>query len=82
MNVEIPPDLGEFVRQLVAEGVVTDENEALVEGLRLLQARQQLRRDVNFGIEQLERGEGLDEEGVFDHLEQRITDIERSRDAD
>ncbi len=68
---KIPNDLGEFVRQLVADGVVASENDALVEGLRLLRSREQLRRDVNLGIEQLRRGEGIDGEVVFGRLERR-----------
>jgi antitoxin ParD1/3/4 len=77
MNVDIPNDLGQFVRQLIADGVVANENEALVEGLRLLQSREQLRRAVNLGIEQLDRGEGLDGEEVFDRLERRIDEVAR-----
>ena len=79
MNVHIPADLGQFVQQLIADGVVGSENEALVEGLRLLHSREKLRRDVNLGIEQLERGEGVDGEEVFARLEQQIDEIEREK---
>ena len=79
MNVHIPTDLGQFVQQLIADGVVANENEAFVEGLRLLQSREQLRRDVNIGIEQLERGEGVDGDEVFDRLEQRIDELVREK---
>ncbi len=71
MNVQLPNDLAEFLRQLVADGMVASENEALAEGLRLLRSREQLRRDVNLGIEQLQRGEGIDGEVVFNRLERR-----------
>jgi antitoxin ParD1/3/4 len=79
VNVHIPADLGQFVQRLIADGVVASENEAVAEGLRLLQCREQLRRDVNAGIEQLERGEGIDGEEVFDRLQQRIDEIERDK---
>ncbi len=71
MNVQIPNELGEFVQRLITEGVVANENEAILEGLRLQQTREQLRRDVNLGIEQLDRGEGLDGESVFRDLKIR-----------
>lgn len=72
VNVDIPSDLGQFVRQLIADGVVANENEALAEGLRLLRTREQLRRDVNAGFEQLDRGEGINGDEVFDRLERDI----------
>jgi len=82
VNVHIPADLGQFLHQLIADGVVANENEALVEGLRLLQSREQLRRDVCIGIEQLERGEGINGEKVFERLERRIDEIERDKDGE
>lgn len=81
MDVDIPPDLGQFVEQLIADGVVASQSEALVEGLRLLRTREQLRRDVNAAVEQLDRGEGVDAEEVFERLERRIAKMERDADA-
>ncbi len=43
----------------------------------LLQAREQLRRDLDAGIAQLDRGEGLDE--VFEVLDRRIGEIVRAK---
>ncbi len=45
----------------------------------LLQAREQLRRDLDAGIAQLDRGEGLDEDEVFEVLDRRIGEIERAK---
>ena len=81
MNVRIPPDLSRFVQDLVADGRYQDGNQVLVEGLRLLQNREQLRRDVDAGIAQLDRGEALDEEEVFAALERRIAEIEQGAEA-
>jgi antitoxin ParD1/3/4 len=81
MNVDIPADLGAFVQQLIDDGVVASQQEALTEGLRLLRGREQLRRDVNLGIEQLDRGEGRDGDEVFARLEKQIDEIERGEDA-
>jgi antitoxin ParD1/3/4 len=77
MNVQIPADLTRFVEGLVADGKYQNGDQVLVEGLRLLQTREQLRRDVDAGIAQLDRGEGVDEDEVFEGLERRIEAIER-----
>jgi antitoxin ParD1/3/4 len=71
MDVEIPSDLNPFVQQMISCGAYRDENELLIEGLRLLRSREQLRADVNAGIDQLQSGEGLDGDEVFARLEER-----------
>ena len=56
------------------------ENQVFVDSLRLLQTREKLRRDVEAGIAQLDRGEGLDEDEVFEELKREIDEIERRKD--
>ena len=75
MNVEIPAELDQFVKEMISTGSYRNENELLIEGLRLLKSREQLRRDVNAGIEQLEAGQGVDGEEVFARLEERARQI-------
>ena len=75
MNIEIPAELDQFVKEMISTGSYRDENELLIEGLRLLKSREQLRRDVNAGIEQLEAGQGIDGEEVFARLEERARQI-------
>ena len=75
MNVEIPAELDQFVKEMISTGSYRNENELLIEGLRLLKSREQLRRDVNAGIEQLEAGQGVDGEDVFARLEERARQI-------
>ena len=67
------PENEQFLDRAVATGMYRDRTQAInaaVELLRrreqILQNREQLIRDVNIGIEQLERGEGapLDIEGI------------------
>ncbi|MCL4204182.1 MAG: CopG family transcriptional regulator [Pirellulaceae bacterium] len=79
MNVQISPDLSRFVEGLVADGTYQNGDQVFAEGLRLLRAREQLRRDVDAGIAQLDRGEGLDEDEVFELLDRRIAAIERAK---
>ena len=71
MKVEIPADLTPFVRQMLSRGAYHDETEMLVDGLRLLRSKVQLRFDVDAGVAQLEAGEGLDGNEVFARLEER-----------
>ena len=75
MNVDIPAELNQFVREMISTGSYRDESELLIDGLRLLKSRDQLRRDVNAGIDQLEAGQGIDGEEVFARLEERARRI-------
>ena len=70
--VEISFDLQQFVQTAISSGAFHSESEVVAEGLRLLQRREQLRRDVNYGIAQLERGEytDYDEATLRDRFEQ------------
>jgi antitoxin ParD1/3/4 len=71
MNVQIPSELGPFVQDMISRGGYRDENELLIAGLRLLRDKEQLRTDVDAGIEQLEAGQGRDGDDVFSRLEER-----------
>jgi putative addiction module CopG family antidote len=71
MNLEIPADLNSFVQQLVASGSYRNENEVVIEGLRLLKSREQVRADVEAGIAELDAGLGLDGEDVLAELEEQ-----------
>lgn len=79
MNLEIPAELNLFVREMIAKGTYRDASELLIEGLRLLQSREQLRRDVDAGIQQLEAGQGIDGEVVFARLEERARRIAQGK---
>jgi len=81
MNVDIPPELNHFVRDMISRGDYRNENDLLVEGLRLLQSREQLRADVDAGVEQLGAGLGLDGEEVFARLEERARELGAGNDA-
>ena len=70
MTVEIPPDLQQFVDQIIDAGGYKTEAEVVGQALRLLQERQrrieELRREIQPALDQLDRGEGieLDDEGL------------------
>ena len=70
MTVEIPPELQQFVHQVIDAGGCKSEAEVVGQALRLLQERQrrieELRREVQPALDRLDRGEGieLDEDGL------------------
>lgn len=57
MNVILPPDLEAFVHDKVQSGEFSTVGEALVEGIRLLRERDELRKEVALGLDQADRGE-------------------------
>ena len=80
MSVSLPPDLEEFVRQELAGGGYSSEDEILLEGLRLLQERKKrlqcIQSDIQIGLDQLDRGEGvpLDMDVVKEKVTQRLNE--------
>jgi len=81
MNVELPSDMDDFVRELVVAGRFASEQEAVAEALRLLKLRERLRADVGQGFRQLDNGQWVDGETVFEELHRGIDAIEKERQA-
>ena len=78
MNVELPADAIQFGEGLVASGQYSSANEAVTEGVRLLMARQQLRADIQKGIDELDAGKGIDGDVVFAELRKRAQKVMES----
>ena|SRR3989304_2544363 len=66
MASNLSPENEQYIQNAIAAGLYHDRGEALDRAVELLKKRKQLIRDVNQGIEQLERGEGeqLDIEAI------------------
>jgi len=79
MNLNLPNEINEFVKGLVSQGRFDSEEAAVVEGIRLLMSREQLRGEIKTGIDQLDNGECLDEETVFAEVNAEIDKIESSQ---
>ncbi len=60
MATNLSPENEQFIENVIASGLYHDRDEALNRAVELLKKREQLIRDVNQGIDQLERGEGKD----------------------
>ncbi len=68
MNIEIPAEQQTIIESLVASGRFSSAGEALTEGLRLLVSSEQLRQQVQEGIDQADRSELVDHDTVFVQL--------------
>jgi antitoxin ParD1/3/4 len=72
LNISLPEALKEHVQKRVAEGAFSNASDFVRALIRLDKEQQErlaaLRRDITVGIEQLDRGEGLDGEEVFAEL--------------
>lgn len=70
MSSNVSPENEQFIQQIIQSGVYQDRGAVLDDALDLLKRREQLRRKVDAGIEQLDRGEGIAGEQVFARLEE------------
>ncbi|HKH46189.1 MAG TPA: type II toxin-antitoxin system ParD family antitoxin [Thermoanaerobaculia bacterium] len=70
MNVTLSGDIEQFIREEVASGRYDSPQEVVREGLRLLdqQRRERLNQQIEEGLAQLDRGEGIPGEDVFQGL--------------
>ncbi len=80
MNVSLTPQLERLIQKKVKSGNYQSASEVIREALRLMQSRDQrledLRRSVQSGIDEIERGEGIelresDLGGFFDEIKSR-----------
>ncbi len=77
MATEISPENQQYLKQVVQNGTYRDQREALDQAVELLKRRDQLRGDIQAGIDEADRGELIPAEMVYDRLEQRAEEIER-----
>jgi antitoxin ParD1/3/4 len=79
MNVSLTPELEKLVNDEIKNGDYKSANEVVREGLRLVRLRRQklaaLRREIQIGVDQIERGEyheytSVDE--LFDDIEAAV----------
>lgn len=72
MIIELTAELEEKVQTLMHSGNYTGETELFREALELPGKREQLRKDLADAAAQVERGETIEAEMVFDELERRL----------
>lgn len=76
MNLNLPNEFNDFVKSLVAQGRFDSEEDAIVEGVKLLMDREQLRVEIQKGVKQLNAGEFYDEDTVFNEINAEIDKVE------
>ncbi|WP_345326138.1 CopG family transcriptional regulator [Novipirellula rosea] len=79
MNLNLPSDINAFVKALVSEGRFDSEEAAIIEGVRMLMGREQLKAEIQVGIDQLDNGQHLDEETVFAEVNAEIDQVESTQ---
>jgi antitoxin ParD1/3/4 len=81
MNVSLTPELEKLVSQKVESGLYQSASEVIREGLRLLNDQDRLReiqlsevrKKIQTGLEQLDRGEGIPGDQAYARIKQRST---------
>lgn len=75
LHISLPDALKEFALKRVEEGAYSNPSDYVRALIRADRERQQkleaLRRDIQVGIDELDRGEGIPADEVFDRLRQR-----------
>jgi antitoxin ParD1/3/4 len=80
MDIKFPRDLQPFVDEQIARGRYSDVWELILDAVYVLRDQvellrikyERLKKDVASGIEQLDRGEGIDGPTFFQQLRERI----------
>jgi antitoxin ParD1/3/4 len=79
MDISLPPELEELVRQMVESGQYNSTSEVIQDALWLLYYRdrlreiklEELRQEIAIGLEQADKGQLTPAEEVFDRLRER-----------
>jgi Arc/MetJ-type ribon-helix-helix transcriptional regulator len=77
MSNLITPEIVQLVQGIYAGGAYASEADVLSAALQLLQQRDRLRSELKRGSDDLDRGERLDAEEVFDDLRRRAVELDR-----
>lgn len=87
MNVSLTPKLKKLVARKVESGLYQSASEVIREGLRLLEDQDRLRelqlgevrRKIQEGLDQLDRGEGIPMETVMTEMKRKSAELRKGR---
>jgi antitoxin ParD1/3/4 len=87
MNVSLTPELEKFVANKVESGLYQSASEVIREGLRLLDDQDRLReirlsevrKKIQTGIDQLDRGEGIPGDEVYAQMKRRSAALRKGK---
>ena len=75
MQISLPPEQQSFIENLVQTGRFSSTDEAISECVRRLMTQEQLKKQVDVGIQQADRGEVMGHDTVFANLRARTAEI-------
>lgn len=87
MNVSLTPELRKFVGKKVRSGRYRSASDVIREGLKLLESQDRLqneglaevRRKIQIGLDQLDRGEGIPGKQVYEEMKRRSKVLRQSQ---
>ncbi|MEH2012984.1 type II toxin-antitoxin system ParD family antitoxin [Nostoc sp.] len=79
MNISLTTELEQFIQSQVTSGKYTSSEEVILAGIRLLEEREriykgrfeELQREIEIGVKQLDSGERLDGREIIEQLRQK-----------
>ena len=71
MSDTLSPENEDFIQTAIRRGDYRDRGEVLDEAMELLRKRDELRRDIQQGIDELDRGDRIEGEQVFCELDDK-----------
>jgi len=80
MAIEITPEVEQLIQGIYSDGKYASEAEVIAAALHLLQRREQLRKDIEQGVRELDTGQRIEADEVFAALRQRAAKLD-GRDA-
>lgn len=81
MNISLTPELEKLVQDKVSSGLYTSASEVVRESLRLLnqyenvqqQRLMQLQQEIEVGLKQLNQGQGINADTVYQRLKNKVS---------
>ena len=78
MHIDLPTDQQALVENLVASGRYPSVQDAISEAIHLLATQEELRKEIQVGVDQADRSELLDHDTVFAQLRSIATAAQRA----
>ena len=77
-NIELTPDNSKFIESLIVSGRATSMGQALNMAVDLLKKKVEISESVQLGIRQADQGDLISADSVFERVERRAAEIEKS----
>lgn len=78
MQDNLSPEHSQYIASAIASGRYQSEADALEQAVGLLQRRDQMEQSLQAARAEFAAGKGIPEDEVFDFLDEKIAEVERS----